>query len=245
MEHKVVSRDEWIAAHTAHLAEEKELTRARDRVSAARRELPWVKVEKPYVFDTPRGQTTLADLFDGRRQLIVKHFMFGPSWTEGCIGCSFECDHIDGALVHLAHRDVAFVAISRAPLPAIEAFKSRMGWQFDWVSSHGSEFNYDFHVSFTEGQIAAGKVYYNFALRDFESDEMPGFSVFTKDASGDIFHTFSAYGRGAEELIGTYMLLDLTPKGRDEHGPNRNLTDWVRHHDRYGEASADTCCHSA
>lgn len=245
MDHKILSQDEWLVAHTSHLAKEKELTRLRDALSAERRALPWVKVVKQYRFDTPGGKKTLAGLFAGRSQLIVKHYMFGPDWKEGCAGCSFECDHIDGALVHLEHHDVTYVAVARAPLPDIEAFKTRMGWRFNWVSSFGSDFNYDFCVSFTKEQISQGEVYYNFALRDFQSEEMSGISVFYKDINGDIFHTFSAYGRGAEELLGTYMALDLTPNGRNETGPNFDLSDWVRHHDKYEERSADDSerCH--
>jgi predicted dithiol-disulfide oxidoreductase (DUF899 family) len=161
--------------------------------------------------------------------------MLGPGWKEGCVGCSFEVDHIEGALVHLEHHDVTFVAISRAPLVEIEAFKKRMGWRFKWISSYGSDFNYDFYVSFTPEEIAKGKVYYNYDLREFQSEEMSGLSVFYKDAAGEVLHTYSAYGRGGEEILGTYMLLDLTPKGRNETGPNFDLTDWVRHHDRYGD----------
>jgi predicted dithiol-disulfide oxidoreductase (DUF899 family) len=228
-----VPRDEWVAAHQRHLVKEKELTRMRDRLSAERRDLPWFKVEKPYLFDSPRGKSTLSGLFEGRSQLIVKHFMFGPEWGEGCVGCSFEVDHIEGALVHLEHHDVTYVAISRATLGEIEGFKRRMGWRFPWVSSFGSDFNYDFWVSFTNEQIAKGEVYYNYETRDLQSEEMSGISVFFKDSAGDVFHTFSAYGRGAEELLGTYMCLDLTPTGRNETGPSHDLTDWVRHHDRY------------
>lgn len=231
---KIVSRAEWLGARKELLVKEKNLTRQRDEISRQRRELPWVKVEKPYVFDGPEGKETLAGLFDGRSQLIVKHFMLGPDWKEGCVGCSFEVDHIKGALVHLEHHDVTYVAISRAPLPEIEKFKKRMGWRFKWVSSFENDFNYDYHVSFTPEQIANGKVYYNYEMRDFQIEELSGRSVFYKDAAGDIFHTYSAYGRGAEELLGTYVCLDLTPKGRNETGPNFNLTDWVRHHDRYG-----------
>ena len=233
---EIVPRDEWLAAHAAHLAREKALTRMRDELSAKRRALPWTKVEKAYKFDGPWGRETLADLFDGRSQLIVKHFMFGPGWQEGCVGCSFECDHIEGALVHLEHHDVSWVAVSRAPLAEIEAFKRRMGWRFHWVSSHGSDFNYDFHVSFRPEEMAKGEAYYNYARGPVPIEELSGFSIFYKDAAGDVFHTFSAYARGAEEVLGTYMLLDLTPKGRNETGPNFNLTDWVRHHDRYGQA---------
>lgn len=247
---RVVPRDEWIAAHQRHLVKEKELTRMRDRLSAERRDLPWFKVEKPYLFDSTRGKSTLSGLFEGRSQLIVKHFMFGPEWGEGCAGCSFEVDHIEGALVHLEHHDVTYVAISRAPLGEIEDFKRRMGWHFPWVSSYGSDFNYDFWVSFTKEQIAKGEVYYNYEMRDFESEEMSGISVFYRDSAGDVFHTFSAYGRGAEELLGTLMCLDLTPMGRNETGPSYNLSDWVRHHDRYDAAGVagetpDGCCGSA
>jgi predicted dithiol-disulfide oxidoreductase (DUF899 family) len=230
---KIVSRDQWLSERKALLAKEKELTRCRDALNAARRELPWVKVEKTYTFDTPQGKQTLADLFDGRSQLIVKHFMLGPGWKEGCVGCSFEVDHVEGALVHLEHHDVTYVAVSRAPLAELEAFKKRMGWRFKWVSSSGSDFNYDYHVSFTPKQIATGKVDYNYQIQDFQIEELSGLSVFYRDDAGDIFHTYSTYGRGAEEVLGAYMYLDLTPKGRNETGPNHDLTDWVRHHDSY------------
>ena len=229
----VVSRDEWLAARKAFLIKEKEFTRARDALSAERRRLPMVRIEKEYVFDGPDGKETLADLFDGRSQLIVQHFMFGPGWKEGCVGCSFGADHVDGARMHFEHRDVSFVAISRAPLPQLEAFKKRMGWRFRWVSSYGSDFNYDFHVSFTQEEIARGKVYYNYAMGEFQSEEMSGISVFYKDANGAIFHTYSTYARGDELLSGAYMYLDLVPKGRDEAGlPYPSA--WWRHHDRYG-----------
>jgi predicted dithiol-disulfide oxidoreductase (DUF899 family) len=186
------------------------------------------------VFNGPAGKETLADLFDGRSQLISSHFMFGPDWEEGCVGCSFRSDHVDGALVHLEHHDVSLVTVSRAPLSKIEAYKKRMGWRFKWVSSYGSDFNYDYHVSFTKDEIAKGKVY-NYTTQNFQSDELSGISVFYKDANGNIFHTYSTYARGDELLDGTYNYLDLTPRGRNETGPNFNLTDWVRHHDRYGE----------
>jgi predicted dithiol-disulfide oxidoreductase (DUF899 family) len=241
--HRIVSRDEWLAARTALLAKEKEYTRQRDRLSAERRALPWVKVEKSYVFDTPAGKRTLAELFDGRSQLVVKHFMLGPGWKEGCVGCSFGADHISGALVHLEHHDVSVVAVSRAPLAEIEAYRKRMGWSFPWVSSNGSDFNYDFHVSFTPEELAKGKVYYNFGLTESSMDELPGLSVFCKDEAGGVFHTYSCYARGSEELLTTYMVLDLTPKGRDETGPRGNLTDWVRRHDEYEDAKpAPACC---
>jgi predicted dithiol-disulfide oxidoreductase (DUF899 family) len=235
MQHPIVSREQWLDARKALLAREKEFTRLRDRLSAERRELPWVRIEKPYLFDAPDGKVTLAALFDGRSQLIVKHFMLGPGWKDGCVGCSFEVDHIDGALVHLEHHDVSYVAVSRAPLAEIEAFKQRMGWRFRWVSSFGSDFNYDFHVSFTADEIAKGEAYYNYQIRKLGIDELSGRSVFYKNPAGEVFHTYSAYGRGGEELLGTYVCLDLTPKGRNETGPAHNLTDWVRHHDRYGE----------
>jgi predicted dithiol-disulfide oxidoreductase (DUF899 family) len=233
---KLVSRDEWLTARKELLKQEKELTRQRDALSAKRRELPWVRVEKEYVFDTPKGKQTLADLFDGRSQLVVNHFMLGPGWKEGCVGCSFGADHIEGALVHLEHHDVTVVVVSRAPLHEIEAYKKRMGWRFNWVSSYDSDFNYDYHVSFTKDDVTKGRVYYNFEMTEALIEELPGLSVFYKDAAGDIFHTYSSYARGAEELLGTYMVLDLTPKGRNETGPNHNLMDWVRRHDAYSEA---------
>lgn len=239
--HAVVSREEWLIAREAHLLNEKALTKARDALSRERRALPWVKIEEAYVFDGPNGRETLADLFDGRSQLIVQHFMFGPDWEQGCVGCSFQADHVDGAQVHLEQHDVAFAAVSRAPWPKIEAFRRRMGWRFKWVSSHGSRFNQDFHVSFGEEERAAGKVNYNYQVRPFESDEMSGTSVFFKDAAGDIFHTYSSYARGDELLLGTYNFLDLTPKGRNETGPGFNLTDWVRHHDRYDDGKGSGC----
>jgi predicted dithiol-disulfide oxidoreductase (DUF899 family) len=232
---KLVSRDEWLAARKELLKQEKELTRQRDALTAKRRELPWVRMEKEYVFDTPKGKQTLADLFDGRSQLVVNHFMLGPGWKEGCVGCSFGADHIEGALVHLEHHDVTVVVVSRAPLHEIEAYKKRMGWRFNWVSSYDSDFNYDYHVSFTKEDMTKGRVYYNFEMTEALIEELPGLSVFYKDAAGDIFHTYSSYARGAEELLGTYMVLDLTPKGRNETGPNHNLMDWVRRHDRYGD----------
>ncbi len=230
--HKVVSREEWLEARKAHLAKEKELTRLRDELSRQRRELPWVRVEKRYVFDGPGGKETLADLFGGRSQLIVYHFMFGPEWEQGCPSCSFLSDHIDGALVHLAQRDVTLLAVSRAPLSQIEAFKKRMGWRFNWVSSYGSDFNYDYHVSFTKEEMAKAKVYYNYDLREFGSEEAPGTSVFYKDATGAIFHTYSSYARGLDMLVGAYNYLDLVPRGRDEAELPWTMA-WVRHHDKY------------
>jgi len=235
MEHPIVSQDEWLAIRRQLLAREKEFTRLRDQLAAERRALPWVKVEKPYVFDGPDGKETLPELFGGHSQLIIKHFMFGLGWSEGCVGCSFELDHIDGILVHLEQRDVSYVAVSRAPLAEIEAFKQRMGWHIKWVSSSDSDFNYDFHVSFRPAEIATGEGYYNYDMRKIGIDEMSGRSVFYKDVNGDVFHIYSSYGRGGEDVLVTYRLLDLVPKGRDETGPNGNLSDWVRHHDRYGD----------
>jgi predicted dithiol-disulfide oxidoreductase (DUF899 family) len=230
---KVVSRAEWLSARTELLLKEKRLTRQRDEIDRQRRELPWVKVEKSYFFDGPNGRQALADLFAGRSQLIISHFMLGPGWKEGCVGCSFRSDHVEGALLHLEHHDVSLVTISRAPFAEIEAFKKRMGWRFRWLSSYGSDFNYDYHVSFTKEEAATGKVYYNYESRGFVSEELSGLSVFYKDQTGEIFHTYSTYGRGDEMVDTTYMYLDLLPKGRNETGPHYSLGDWVRHHDRY------------
>ena len=230
--HGVVSRDEWTAARLQLLEKEKELTRQRDAVNAARRELPWVEVDKPYVFDTPDGKAQLAELFEGRSQLIVYHFMFGPGWQEGCPSCSFLADHVDGTLVHLAARDVSFVAVSRAPLAQIREFQRRMGWRFKWVSSHGSSFNHDFHVSSTAEERAQGRMHYNYGEIEFDGEELHGMSAFYKDASGAVFHTYSSYARGCDLLLGTYNWLDLAPKGRDEGGLGFTMS-WVRHHDHY------------
>ncbi len=234
MQHQVVSREEWLAARKRLLSKEKELTRLRDRLSAERRELPWVRVEKEYVFEGPDGKETLADLFDGRSQLIVYHFMLGPGWEQGCPSCSLVSDHIDGANWHLPHRDITLLAVSRAPLSEIAAFKRRMGWRFKWVSSYGNDFNHDFHVSFTPDEMAQGEVYYNYARREFPSEEAPGLSVFCQDPSGAVFHTYSTYARGLDMLIGAYTYLDLAPKGRDEADLPWTMA-WVRHHDRYGD----------
>ena len=233
MPHPIVSAQQWLAARRHLLVKEKALTRMRDELNAERRALPWVKVEKNYVFEGPNGRETLSDLFDGCSQLVVKHFMFGPDWTEGCVGCSFEVDHIAGALVHLNHHDVTYVAVARAPIEKLEAYRRRMGWNVKFVSSYRNDFNYDFHVSFRPEEIAGGEVNYNFTMQKVGSDELSGRSVFFKDSAGDIFHTYSAFARGGEAFLGTYAVLDITPKGRDET-INGNLTDWVRHHDRYG-----------
>ncbi len=235
---QIVSEAEWRVARNDLLTREKELTRLRDEISRHRRELPWVKVEKEYVFDGPRGKETLADLFDGRSQLIIYHFMFGPGWEEGCKSCSYLADHFDGANWHLPHHDVTFVVASRAPLSEFEPYKKRMGWRFKWLSSHGNDFNFDYHVSFTKEEEAKGQVYYNYAMGEFMSDELPGLSVFYKDGNGDIFHTYSTYARGLEPLVGAYNLLDLVPKGRDEN-PDSTM-DWVRRHDEYENSANNT-----
>ncbi len=233
-EHEVVSPNRWVAARQQLLRKEKELTRLRDEISQQRRELPWEEVKKKYTFEGSDGKETLADLFAGKSQLIVYHFMLGPGWKEGCVGCSFHADHMDGALLHLRNRDVSFVVVSRAPLAEIEAFKKRMGWKFKWVSSFGSDFNYDYHVSFRPDEIATGEVDYNYYPESFKSEEMSGTSVFYKKEGGEVFHTYSTYARGGDIFLGAYNYLDLTPKGRDETGPRHDLSDWVRHHDRYG-----------
>lgn len=241
--HTIVSQDEWLAARRALLAKEKEFTRARDRLSAERRALPWVKLGKAYVFDGPHGKETLADLFGGRSQLIVYHFMLGPGWEQGCPSCSFLADHFDGAAIHLAQRDVTLVVVSRAPFAEIEAYKKRMGWRFKWVSSFGTDFNRDFHVSFTPEEIARGKVDYNYAMTEFTSEEAPGLSAFYKNEAREIFHTYSAYARGLDILLSAYNFLDLAPKGRDEAALPWTMA-WVRRHDEYGAApkSAPACC---
>ena len=228
---EVVTEAEWLVARKDLLTREKEFTRQRDAFSAARRQLPMVRIDKEYVFEGPNGKETLADLFDGRSQLIVYHFMLGPGWGEGCKSCSYLADHFDGANRHLPHRDVTFVVISRAPLSEIQAYQKRMGWRFKWLSSHASDFNFDYHVSFTEEDEKKGKVYYNYGTQEYMSDEFPGFSVFYKNDDGDVFHTYSTYARGLDQLVGTYNFLDLVPKGRDEN-PESTM-DWVRRHDEY------------
>ena len=250
--HPVVPQDRWVAERKKLLAREKELTRLRDEIARERRALPWERIEKNYVFDTSEGRRTLADLFEGRPQLLVQHFMFGPGWEQGCPSCSFMADHTDGMNVHLAHRDVTLVAISRAPLAEIARFRQRMGWQFKWVSSHGTDFNHDFGVSFTPEERAKGKgkgkgeVYYNYGMQAFPAEEAPGISLFYKNDAGEVFHTYSTYGRGVEVMMGTYNLLDLAPKGRDEDNLSHGM-EWVRHHDRYESApaankAAGSCC---
>jgi len=246
MQRQVVSREEWLAARRLHLERDKELTRSRDRLSAERRELPWVRVDKAYHFPGPNGEETLADLFAGGSQLIVYHFMFGPGWEEGCKSCSYLADHFDGAAIHLAQRDVKLVVVSRAPMPQIAAFQRRMGWRFHWVSSFGSDFNRDYRVSFTPDEMASGEVEYNFVKGPFPVEEAPGASVFYRDVSGEVFHTYLTYARGLDILVGAYNFLDIAPKGRDEDDLDFTMS-WVRHHDRYDVPTAGGCpgCASA
>jgi predicted dithiol-disulfide oxidoreductase (DUF899 family) len=249
--HPVVAGEAWLAQRKALLAREKELTHLRDQIAAERRALPWLRIEKNYVFDTPDGPRALADLFQGRRQLMVQHFMLGPGWEQGCPSCSYMADHTDGMNVHLAQRDVTFLAISRAPLAEIQRFQHRMGWQFPWVSSFASEFNFDFGVSFTAEEVASGELNYNYGKSRNRSEELPGISVFYRDDAGDVFLTYSTYGRGVEVMMGTYNMLDLTPKGRDEREVDYKM-EWLRHHDRYPSAApvkaaapaAASCCHA-
>ena len=231
LDHEIVSPENWFAMRKELLKKEKEFTRLGDQLSAEKRKLPWVRVGKEYVFDGPDGKETLADLFSGRSQLVVYHFMFGPEWEEGCPTCSLVADNFDGNVVHLAHRDVTLTVVSRARLPQIEAFKKRMGWRFKWVSSYGSDFNHDYRVSFTNEEMANGD-YYNYDTSGFPREEAPGISVFYKDEAGYVFHTYSSYARGPEFLIGAYSYLDLVPKGRDENTVPFTMA-WIRHHDRY------------
>jgi predicted dithiol-disulfide oxidoreductase (DUF899 family) len=232
MNHRVVSRNEWIIGRTAFLAKEKEFTRLRDELSRERRELPWVKIDKQYAFDGPRGKESLAQLFESRSQLVVYHFMFSPEWEQGCKHCSFWADHFDGMQVHLNHRDVTMVAISRAPLAKLEPFKKRMGWRFKWVSSFENDFNHDFNASFTPDENQSEKAFYNFAIVNAGATDREGVSVFFKDESGTVYHTYSCYARGIDILNGTYNYLDLVPKGRDEDGL-KSPQAWVQFHDRY------------
>jgi predicted dithiol-disulfide oxidoreductase (DUF899 family) len=244
--HPVVSRERWVNERKTLLAREKELTQLHDQIARERRALPWLRVEKDYVFDTPEGKRSLADLFEGRRQLVVQHFMFTPGKEQGCRSCSYMADHTDGALVHLAQRDVTLVAVSRAPLADIERFRQRMGWQFKWASSGEGDFNYDFDVSFTPEEMAKGEVYYNYRKQFFPHPDAPGISVFYKDDAGEVYHTYSTYGRGVEVMMHTYNFLDLTPLGRQEKGLADTM-EWVRHHDRYEStpiAKAATAVHA-
>ena len=236
-EHEIVSREQWLVARKDLLTREKELTRLRDQLSAERRALPWVKIDKEYVFDAPEGEVTLADLFQGRSQLFIKHFMMGPGQLTQCVGCSLEVDHIEGLLVHLEQHDVTYAVVARAPIKEIEAVRKRMGWRFRWVSSYHSDFNYDFHVSFTREEVASGRALYNYGKAPewaAELKDLSGDSVFYKDEAGQIFHTYSTFGRGGEEFLGIYRILDAMPKGRNENGPYHSLTDWARPRNMYG-----------
>ena len=235
-EHEIVSKENWLSARLALLEKEKELTRLRDEVTKMRGSLPWTRVEKDYVFDGPSGKESLADLFDGRSQLIVYHFMFDPEWQEGCKSCSFLADHYDHSIIHIRQRDVSMVTISKAKLGVLQAFQERMGWTFKWVSSYENEFNRDFHVSFTPEELEKGEAYYNYRMSPFPVSEAPGISVFAKDASGAVYHAYSSYARGLDWFIGAYHLLDIVPKGRDEDSLSYGM-EWVRHHDKYEDAS--------
>ncbi len=239
---QVVSRETWLEARKAHLKNEKALTRMRDLVSAERRTLPRVKVEKDYVFDTTEGKRTLPELFGNNSQLIVHHFMWRHDLDQGCASCSLEADHAEGALVHLENHDVSYVRVSRAPLAKLEAYRKRMGWKAKWVSSARNDFNFDYHVSFSDEEMAGDKLYYNYQLIDPAQgfNELPGLSVFTKDKDGTVFHTYSSYARGNEEVVGAFIYLDITPKGRNE----KEIMDWVKRNDEYGApAKAGSCCH--
>lgn len=234
-EHRIVSQEAWLAARKEHLIKEKELSKLRDQLSLDRRQLPWVKIDKQYIFDGQHGKKTLAQLFEGRSQLIVYHFMFDPSWDEGCKSCSFWADNYNGIGIHLNHRDTTMVTISKAPLEKLNAYKKRMGWSFSWLSSLDSDFNRDFHVSFTPEEQQQGKVYYNYRHCDYFSSEGPGFSVFYKNQNEDLFHTYSCYSRGLDMMNSAYHLLDLTPKGRDEENLPHTMS-WLRRHDEYEDS---------
>ncbi|PSL42873.1 putative dithiol-disulfide oxidoreductase (DUF899 family) [Chitinophaga niastensis] len=255
--HRIVSAEEWQAARKQFLAKEKEYTRLRDELTRQRMELPWEKVEKNYVFDGPNGRETLSDLFGGRSQLIIQHFMYGPEEEQGCVGCSFAADHIEGTLPHLEHHDVSLVVVARAPLAKLNAYKKRMNWHFKFVSSYGSDFNYDYHVSFSKEDLAKGETFYNYGMiNNNRMEDLQGLSAFYKDEAGNIYHTYSTYARGGELQLSTYNYLDIAPLGRNEHSERGDLTGWVRHHDkyeakghvdetgRYHEDKPDACCGS-
>ncbi|HSR63427.1 MAG TPA: thioredoxin family protein [Gammaproteobacteria bacterium] len=231
-EHPVVSREEWIRARKHHLDREKEFTRLRDQLSAERRGLPWVRVEKEYLFDTNEGSQSLAGLFTGKSQLIIYHFMFGPDWEEGCKSCSFWADNFNGIDIHLEHRDITLLAVSRAPLEKLNAYRERMGWNFRWISSLGNDFNRDYHVFFTGDELERNEAYYNYHKTGFPGTEAPGISVFYKDKNGAIYHTYSCYARGLDMLNGAYHYMDLVPKGRDEHNMKYTM-EWLRRRDQY------------
>lgn len=230
----IVSKEEWLEARTAHLANEKQFSRLRDQLSRERRELPWVRVDKEYRFEGTGGEAALADLFKGRSQLIVYHFMYGPDWDEGCPSCSFWTDNANGIEIHLAHRDISLVFVSRAPLDTLQDYRRRMGWDIDWYSSHGSDFNFDYRVSFTTEEMDKGEMFHNFHVESFPVDEAHGISVFYRNEQGDIFHTYSCYRRGLDMLNGAYHYMDLTPKGRDEDGLEYTMA-WLRRRDQYDD----------
>ncbi|MGR3279201.1 DUF899 domain-containing protein [Acaryochloris marina NIES-2412] len=233
-QHQIVSREEWLVNRKELLAKEKEFTRLQDELSKERRGLPWVKVEKDYLFDTPNGKETLSELFEGRSQLIIYHFMFGPEWEEGCPSCSFWADNFNGVVVHLQHRDINLIAVSRAKLETLEAYKKRLGWSFKWVSSLESDFNHDYQVSFTSKQMERGEMLYNYNVCSFPGQEAPGISVFYKNQASEVFHTYSSYARGLDMLNGAYHFMDLVPKGRDEEDLPSTMA-WLRRRDRYDE----------
>jgi predicted dithiol-disulfide oxidoreductase (DUF899 family) len=258
MQHEVVSREDWLKRRVALLEQEKALTRHRDLVSAERLRLPWVRLDKSYVFDAPEGRLSLSDLFRGRSQLYVKHFMMAPGAQHQCVGCSLEVDHMTDILPHLENHDVSYAVVARAPLEEIEIVRQRMGWKFLWVSSSNNDFNYDFHVSFNAGDVLEGRAEYNYGRAQewmTQIQDLSGRSVFYKNEAGEIFHTYSAYGRGGEEALGIYGILDAMPKGRNEAGPYHSLGDWARPRNMYGKGGtvegngryhAPTCgCHDA
>jgi predicted dithiol-disulfide oxidoreductase (DUF899 family) len=233
VDHEIVTRDVWLKRRTEFLEKEKEMTRLRDRLAAERRSLPWVKLEKEYVFDGPSGKVSLRELFGKKSQLFIKHFMLGPGQAQHCVGCSLEVDHLEGILVHLEHNDFAYAAVARAPIEEIEALRKRMGWRFTFVSSFRNDFNYDFNVSFRPEEMAAKRAFYNYRFTDPGLEDLSGDSIFTKDETGSVYHTYSTFGRGGEQFLAVYGYLDVLPKGRGENGPYHSLTDWVRPHDMY------------
>src|SRR5271154_3154319 len=233
--HRIFPRSKWLEARPALPAKEKASSKLREELSAEQRALPWVRIEKEYIFDSPSGKVTLAQLFNGRSQLFLKHFMMGPGQKHNCVGCAFEVDHLEGLLVHLENHDLTYTAVARAPIEEIEAYRKNMAWKFTWVSSYHSDFNYDFNVSFTPEQLASGTASYNFGQRNPGMEDLSGDSVFYKDDAGQIFHTYSTFGRGGEQFLGAYSFLDVTPKGRNENGPYHTLGDWVRPKNMYGQ----------
>ena len=236
VDHKIVSKSEWLVARKELLKEEKEFTRLRDELSQKRRALPWVKVEKEYIFDSSKGKESLSDLFDGKSQLVIYHFMYGPNWEDGCPSCSFWADNFNGIDIHLKHRDISFIVVSKAKLEILDAYKKRMDWAFKWVSSFENDFNRDYHVSFTPEEIEKGEMFYNYQMSKFPSEEAPGVSVFYKKEQGEIFHTYSCYARGLDMLNGAYHYIDLVPKGRDENELPFTMA-WLQRRDQYDNFS--------